>query len=312
MPRSSKRHVNGRPAAAAGAPGVVDPVWLLKAFLAAVLVAVACGYLTLCGLFYRGQWQLVLHPSRTAAAPEAVGGVPFQTVRFAAGATGVPQLTGWWIPAGQGAAFAHLTILYLPGGDGSLAGDQGTLARLHDVGLSVFALDYRGFGQSAELHPSERSMADDAEAAWDYLTRSRALGSDRIIPYGRGLGVALALRLAATHASVPALILDQPEFDVEGRVRRDSRSRLVPVGLLLRNRFALRPALDELKLPKLILSRGEVEDPEVLRAADPKMTVVLPPSAMVRYAPVLKRFLDLYAPPTQVPAVMPRPAPRPQ
>ncbi len=55
----------------------------------------------------------------------------------------------------------------------------------------------------------------------------------------------------------------------------DARSRMVPVGLLLRERFELEPALRETKVPKLILSRGEREDAAVLRAADPKMTVLL-------------------------------------
>lgn len=302
----------GKGAAAAGhAPEVVDPAWLLKAFLAMVLIALVCGYLTLCALFYQGQWQLVLHPARTSAPPPSVGGVAFESVRFGAGATGTPQLSGWWIPASAGAEFAHLTVLYLPGGDGSLAGDQATLASLHDIGVAVFAMDYRGYGQSADLHPGERSMTEDAETAWTYLTGSRGLPGDRIIPYGQGVGASLALGLAAAHGSAPALILDQPDFDVEERVARDPRSRFLPLRLLFHDRFRLRPALDELKTPKLILSRSEREDPRVLRAADPKMTVALPPSATDRYASTIRRFLNGYAPPTPAPRLLATPADRP-
>lgn len=303
-------------------PEVVEPVWLIKAFLGMVLIALACGYLTLCGLFYRGQWQLVLHPARTTAAPATVGGVPFETVHFGAALTGVPQLTGWWIPAGPGAAYAHVTVLYLPGGDGSLADDQATLARLHDVGLSVFAVDYRGYGQSAEMHPGEASMAADAESAWAYLTNSRAILTDRIVPYGRGLGASLALGLAATKGVASAVILDQPDFGVVERVRGDARSWIVPVRLLLKNRFALEPALEETRIPKLILSREDSRNPSVLRAADPKWIVTLPTSDVNGYSSTLRRFLDQYAPSQHVPSqhgpgapapgLVSRPAPAPE
>ncbi len=286
-----------RPVPAVSAPEVVSPVWLIKAFLGMVVIALLCGYATLCGLFYRGQWQLVLHPARASAAPPTAGGVPFEVVRFGAGTTGVPRLTGWLIPAGPGARYADLTVLYLPGGDGSLLSDQATLADIHDAGLSIFAIDYRGYGQSAAEHPSERSMTEDTDAAWEYLTGSRGVMGERIVPYGEGIGASLAVRLAASRPGVAAVVLDRPDFTVEQRVRRDPRSGLLPVGLLLRDRFALLPALEQLKTPKLILSRGGSEDPGILKAADPKMTVLLPSaSADGQYRTALQRFLDEYAP----------------
>lgn len=290
---------------------VVDPAWLLKAFLAMVLVALVCGYLTLCALFYQGQWQLVLHPVRSSAPPPSVGGVPFESVRFGAGATGTPQLVGSWIPASAGAEVAPPTILYLPGGDGSLAGDQATLASLHSIGAAVFAIDYRGYGQSADLHPGERSMTEDAQTAWTYLTGSRGIPGGSIVPYGRGVGASLALGLAATKGVVPAVILDEPDFNVAARVRSDPRSHFLPLQLLFHDRFALLPALEELKTPKLILTRSGTEDPAVLKAADPKMTVALPPSATDPYASIVKRFLDTYAPSTSSPKLVGVPVSRP-
>ena len=297
-------------------PEVVDPLWLLKAFAAMVLLALVCGYLTLCLLFYRGQWQLVLHPSRTSAAPSSLDGNPVEVVSFGAGASPLPQLTGWWIAAPPGSAFAHLTVLYLPGEDGSLATDQALLRDIHAAGISLFAIDYRGYGKSAEQHPSERSMTGDAATAWEYLTTSRGLRSDRIIPYGKGVGASLALALAAQHTSVPALILDGPEFHIEEHAASDPRSRLLPVRLLFRNRFALRPQIDTLPVPKLILSRSAIEDPLVLSAADPKTTVALPLPAgapgVNPFGPALKRFLDQYAPPTEPPPLVSEPAPQPR
>lgn len=299
---------SGRPPSTT--PEVVHPAWLLKAFLLMVLVALVCGYLTLCGLFYRGQWQLVLHPSRRSVAPESVTGVPSELIHFGAAATGVPQLTGWWIPADAAGDYRHLTILYLRSGDGSLADDGAQLQLLHQVGASIFAIDYRGYGESADLHPNQQRMSGDARTAWEYLTGSRAIPAGRIIPYGRGLGAALALGLAHDHQQTPAVILDGPDFFVMDRVWKDPRAFLLPVRLLFHERFALRPDLDELHTPKLILSRGAMEDPAAMQAADPKMTVALPPkSTPAEYVHAMHRFLDQYAPPSPMPRLVPSPAP---
>lgn len=291
---------------------MVDPVWLVKAFGIAVLIAVICGYLTLCALFYQGQWQIVLHPTRTSAPPETIAGVAFQSVRFGTEKTGLPQITGWWIPSDPGAAFAHVTMLYLPGGDGSLANDQATLASLHRVGVSILAVDYRGYGGSANFHPGEQSMTDDARSAWAYLTESRGLPGEGIVPYGKGVGASLALTLARSEPAVRAVVLDNPDFDVEQRVRSDARSRMVPVRLLLRERFALLPALGESTVPKLILSRGDHEDPAIRSAADPKITVALPPSSVDRYTEAVQRFLAQYLPAGQPSPRVATPAPSPK
>jgi uncharacterized protein len=153
-------------------PEVVDPRWLLKALGLILLLALVCGYLTLCVLFYQGQWQLVLHPSRSTAAPAAIAGTPIAPVRFGLDESAMPQLTGWWIPApplpSQGRLSSGTTVLYLPGGEGSLADSDApaTLAALHTADLSIFAFDYRGYGQSALLHPNQRRMQQDAASAW--------------------------------------------------------------------------------------------------------------------------------------------------
>src|ERR1700692_2267517 len=133
QPRSNK-HPNATPAAGPSGvrtapnpfalnpnPEVVDPLWLLKALAVLVALALGCGYLTLCVLFYQGQWQLVLHPSRSTSAPATIAGEPISVVHFGLDASATPQLTGWWLPTEPIAAYAAYPVLYLPGGDGSLA-----------------------------------------------------------------------------------------------------------------------------------------------------------------------------------------------
>ena len=82
---------------------LVEVSWILKALAVVVLVALLCAYITMCVLFSHGQWQLVLHPSRTVAATPASLNLPFTEVHFGVDETGIPQLTGWWIPADSSA-----------------------------------------------------------------------------------------------------------------------------------------------------------------------------------------------------------------
>ncbi len=288
---------------------VVDPVWLLKALGFTLLAALVCGYLTFCLLFYQGQWQLVLHPARTTSSPQSIAGDPCDLIHFAPDESAVPQLTGWWIPASPGARFAHTTVLFEPGSDGSLARSIPTLATLHDLGINVFGFDYRGYGQSAATHPSLRTMAQDTESAWNYLTVSRAIPPQQIVPYGVDIGASLAVHLAGAHPAIPAIILDSARGDLLNTARRDRRSALIPVRLLFHDRFPLAHPLSALATPKLLISRTASLDPAYRTAADPKLTVEFASPSDTLYRKSLTRFLDQYLPPTAVPQLVPSPAP---
>jgi uncharacterized protein len=279
----------------------VDPRWLLKAIGAVLLVSLVCTYLTLWFLYYKGQWQIVLHPVRAASEPAP------DLIRFAPDESGQPQLAGRLLVAPRGSRYSGLTILFLPDGDGSLADFASTLAALQGVGVNVFAFDYRGYGFSANIHPSQERMTQDAEAALGYLTLTHGLSLGQVIPYGVGVGASLAADLAARHREISCLILDSPHTDLLDVARRDS-SALLPVGLLFRERFPLREPLTGLTSPKLlIVDGGSQTPPSFPTAADPKMIITLPSRTDPAFHESVVRFLDEYA----VDKTVPTPAPSP-
>jgi uncharacterized protein len=290
-------------------PEVVSPLWLVKAIAITIVVALFCGYLTFCLLFYQGQWQLVLHPNRTSAAPAFIAGIPYQLIHFGPDESATPQLTGWWIPASPRARYADTTILFLPSGDGALADSIPTLSSLHNIGLNVFAFDYRGYGQSAPTRPSQKNMTRDVDSAWQYLTNSRAIPEQQIIPYGTGVGASLATQLAVDHSKIPALVLDTPHADLLKAAQRDPRSRLIPLSLLFHENFPLATPLATLKTPKLLLARTSAADQSYRTAADPKLTVELSISSDPLYNQSLTRFLDQYFPPAPPSQLVPSAAP---
>ena len=111
-------------------------------------------------------------------------------------------LHGWWIPAPN--ARAHL--LFFHGNGGNISHRIDSIKIFHDLGLSVFIVSYRGYGQS-EGRPSIPGTALDAFSAWQWLTEEKKVPADNIVVFGRSLGGAVAMELMLS--AVPgALILE--------------------------------------------------------------------------------------------------------
>lgn len=257
--------------------------------------ALLCTYATLCLLFYVGQWQLVLHPVRTT------GPVPASLVRFSSEATGQPQLAGEWLPATSSNRYSQLTILFLPAGDSTAAAFSARQSALREIGLNVFTFDYRGYGRSANGHPSEKKMQKNSREAWKYLTSTRHVPANRIIPYGVGVGASLAAILAKEHAEVPAIILESPYTDLRDVIGRDSRFRFLPFSLLFHEDFPLRDTLSKLQRPKLLIAHEGTEEPEAFRAAAaPKSVLTLKTNSGAAFSKDVARFLNEAVPVSSV------------
>jgi uncharacterized protein len=249
-----------------GAPIVVSGKWLLRAFALVFAIAALCAYATLCLLFYQGQWQLLLHPSRTITATPASRGLAFEEIRFNVNEAGQPQLTGWWIPSANPSS---RTLLYLHGGSGSLSDTLDDLAGLHSSGLNIFAFDYRGFGSSAPVTPHEATMLADSLAAWSYIADMRHIAGSSILLYGNGSGAALAAEVALQHEP-SALVLSDPSETAREIYAKDSRTRLLPISLLATEHFDPAAALTKIRAPKLFLGPSQRTEELYRLAANPK------------------------------------------
>jgi fermentation-respiration switch protein FrsA (DUF1100 family) len=91
---------------------------------------------------------------------------------------------------------AEYTLLYSHGNAEDLGLIAPLLAQLRGWGFAVFAYDYRGYGTSGGT-PSERHAYADIDAAYAYLTGTLGVPPRRIIAYGRSVGSAVAVDLAA-------------------------------------------------------------------------------------------------------------------
>jgi uncharacterized protein len=237
-----------------GAPVTISGRWLFVALALSLGAALLCGYFTLCLLFYQGQWQLLYHPSRVLTATPASAGLTFKDIRFDVTDTGQTQLDGWWIPAAPRTAYAGATVLYLHGANGSLSDTVPELARMHALGVNIFAIDYRGFGRSEGAHPTERMATADAVAAWKYLTDTRSIPARSVIVYGDGVGATLAAHLAAEF--VPAgVVLEDANPPARHILLADARARILPLFLLQNETLDPTADLQSAHTPRLFLDR---------------------------------------------------------
>ncbi len=101
---------------------------------------------------------------------------------------------------------ARFTVLYSYGNGEDIAADLPLLEDLRSAGFAVFAYDYPGYGASAG-RPSERGVYRAIDAAYDHLTAVENMPPGRIIAFGRSLGGAAAVDLAARRP-VAALVME--------------------------------------------------------------------------------------------------------
>ena len=281
----------------------ISPRWLAGAAAIAILAALACAWLTLCLLFWQGSWQLLYHPSPTITRTPASAGLAYEPIKFTTTETGTTQLTGWWSPDPE----AKRTVLLLHGANGNLSDTVDTIAALHSQHLNVFAIDYRGYGQSLPAKPSEAQLHQDAEWALNWLTITRNIPAQTILIYGSGLGANLAAQIAvepaSVHSKLAGVILDQPSGEIMAPVFNDSRSRLVPAHWLVNDRYDLNASTGALDLPSLwLLPQSRVRNPSLkteasdayTRAHGQKSAAWLKPTiaADPHFAETLRRWLD--------------------
>lgn len=286
-----------------GPPPTVSGRWLLIAASLALVAAAVCAWVALCFVFWQGSWQLLYHPTSAVTRTPASVGLAFDPVGFAATEAGEARLKGWWIPAAAGGRYSRFTVLYLHGQTGNLGDAVDGLAALHKLGVNILAFDYRGYGQSQFVHPSEARWREDADWALQYLTATRHVAAGSIVLDGKELGANLALEVAAAHPELAGVVLESPLESPVDAIFADPRSRLVPARLLVRDRFRTDEAGAALHIPSLWM----VSPPDSKRIVDlskfpqgyhavtaPRMLVWLTPAPAPgqQFAEAYARWLD--------------------
>jgi pimeloyl-ACP methyl ester carboxylesterase len=107
------------------------------------------------------------------------------------------RLRAMWVPQADPQAPA---VLYLHGTFRNLFQNRAKIAAIHAAGFAVLAVDYRGWGESTPDLPSEATIVQDAEIAWEEFVQRVPRAESRVI-YGHSMGSAAAVQLAWQHRS---------------------------------------------------------------------------------------------------------------
>jgi len=145
-------------------------------------------------------------------------------------------------------------VLYLHGNGSNVGGNVEHANRFHRLGLSVFLIDYRGYGKSQGDFPSESQVYEDAQLAWDYLVKQRGIHPSQIYIYGHSLGGAIAIDLAVRHPEAAGLIVEGSFTSARAMVDFQAGIyRVFPIDLLLTQRFDSIAKVDRLQMPVLFI-----------------------------------------------------------
>jgi pimeloyl-ACP methyl ester carboxylesterase len=283
----------------------------------ALLCGLLTGSFTGCAWLDQKQRELALRPTPGRPA-EFTPGSDAERANFRPGdrrytvpAAAAPgdTLALWWLPHANPQA---PVLLYLHGTLRNLYGNLPKINALREAGFAVLAVDYRGWGESSALVPSEETIAQDAAQAYAELQRLQPQTGRRII-YGHSMGGAVAVRLASTLRAghdYGALVLEAtftrlPDVAAEagfwGRVGAaattlefDSLSRIgridapivmlhgtldatVPVVLGRRLRDAAPAGVTWVEFPSGTHSRLQTDMPELYRSTFQRLIAQLPP-----------------------------------
>jgi len=123
--------------------------------------------------------------------------VPQVATRYAGNAgeaaNAAQRVEMWWLPQADKNA---PTLLYFHGTFRTLFENMHKIEALREAGFAVLAVDYRGWGLSTPITPSEQTILQDADVAWAELQRREPRAALRVI-YGHSMGSGVAVDVAS-------------------------------------------------------------------------------------------------------------------
>jgi uncharacterized protein len=153
-----------------------------------------------------------------------------------------------------GQASAAPVLLYLHGARWNVEGSSARIRRMQELGFSVLAIDYRGFGKTSAELPSEDMAYEDARAAWDWMARQYP-GRQRFI-FGHSLGGAIAIDLAAQVTDESGTIVEGT-FTSIADVFGSLKWGWLPIGGLITQPFDAASKVARIGSPLLVVHGSE-------------------------------------------------------
>jgi len=221
-------------------------------FLKWTLLTVVSLYVVLCVGLYFEQAKFIFVPQREVLHTPKEFGCDAQEIIIDSGGQ---MMRGWWLSADPrvSAQMGSRTIVYFHGNGGSIGANAEHACRLRNLGLNVLVFDYRGYGQSSDISPTEESVFSDADAAWNYLVKERNVDPHKIIIYGHSLGGAVAIEMAKRHPDAAALITESTFTSIRAMADLNRNFRFFPLSLILNQKMESLDKIKSIRMPTFII-----------------------------------------------------------
>ena len=159
----------------------------------------------------------------------------------------------WWLPNADSRA---PTLLYLHGTFRNLYHNHPKMEAIRSAGFSVLALEYRGWGDSAQILPSEKTIYEDTDLAWAELCRREPNPAKRAIfghSMGSGAATYLAARLNADSPPRYGLLVLESAFTRLVDVARAASAWGYPLAWFATQEFDSKSRIPQVRQPVLFL-----------------------------------------------------------
>ncbi|GMH89618.1 hypothetical protein TrVE_jg9225 [Triparma verrucosa] len=231
---------------------------------AIVSIAVAALYFKQDNLLYHPSIQnLPLSPKQNPAnfrSPLEYG-IPFEDVKIPC--VDSVSIHAWLLLHPDSLTKRRPTIVFFHGNAGNIGFRLPNAHQMYQQGWNVMQVEYRGFGDSDQVAPSEEGLKRDAEASINWIMNHGQIDKGRVFLFGRSLGGAVAFHLAryceVNSISLAGVIVENTFLSIAKMV--DTLMPLIaPLKpLVLRIGWDNEELAPQIKVPILFLSGGRDE-----------------------------------------------------
>lgn len=192
--------------------------------------------------------------------------------------SGGRHLSGYSISSDQNSTVLDTTrpvVLFLSGSGGSTEKYSGAIAEsyVEQHNCNFVTLNYRGYGGSSDVPPSEESITKDGFAMINHLLQ-QGFQPDQIIVHGYSLGASVASRLQASVESsgyqLKGVVYDRPMSSATGAAKgygeEDNASNAMVQTMAFGTKLTVGSISTRRNLEDIVSSQGQLRSPTVLVA----------------------------------------------
>lgn len=174
--------------------------------------------------------------------------IPESAIEEASFAGEAGLLYGWWARATS--TSSERVVVYYHGNSGNLDDTIPLVEGLWQLGFTVFAVDYRGYGRS-EGTPDHDGVIADAVSTANYVAAELGSTTEALVYYGQSLGA-----FTSSHAALsvpPAGLIMESGFASGELISDQSASLDLPSGWVLKEGYDNTSSVAALHVPVMVM-----------------------------------------------------------